>query len=308
MAHAWRILVADGMPDDALTRLRQEADVVEGGLEAAAEVDALIVRGRSHVTDAVLASGRPRLRVVGRAGVGVDNINLEAARRLGIVVVHSPLAATISVAEHALALMFALARRLPAADAGLRRGEWSKGEFEGHELFGKTLALVGFGRIGRALGQRCAALGMRLLAFDPLLSPEAIRQAGAAPVDLATLLGEADYISLHVPLETGTRHLIGAAELARLHPGARLINTSRGGIVDEIALLHALEDGRLAGAALDVFETEPPGLSALIAHPAVVVTPHIAAQTAEAQARASADIAAEVLAALRGDPLRWRVA
>ncbi len=308
MAHAWRILVADGMTDDALTRLRQEADVVEGGLETAADVDALIVRGRSRVTEDVLASGRPRLRVVGRAGVGIDNIDLEAARRLGVIVVHAPLAATISVAEHALALMFALARRLPTADAGLRRGEWRKGGLEGSELFGKTLGLVGFGRIGRALGQRAAALGMRLMAFDPLLAPEAIRQAGASPVDLPTLLAEADYVSLHVPLEPSTRRLIGAAELARLRPGARLINTSRGGIVDETALLRALEDGRLAGAALDVFETEPPGPTALVTHPAVVVTPHIAAQTAEAQARASADVAAEVLAALRGDPLRWRVA
>ncbi|HSB90077.1 MAG TPA: hydroxyacid dehydrogenase [Anaerolineales bacterium] len=308
MVHAWRIVVADGMTDDALARLRQQAEVVEAGVEAAAGADALIVRGRSRVTAEVLAAGRPRLRVVGRAGVGVDNIDLEAARRLDVVVVHAPLAATISVAEHTLALMLALVRHVPAADAGLRRGEWGKAGLEGRELFGKTLGLVGFGRVGRAVGQRAAALGMRLLAFDPLLPADAIRQAGAQPVDLDTLLAESDVVSVHVPLEASTRHLLGAAELGRMRPGAQLIHTSRGGIVDEEALLHSLEAGRLAGAALDVFETEPPGRTGLIAHPAVVVTPHIAAQTAEAQARASADIAAEVLAALRGDPLRWRVA
>jgi len=301
-------VVADGMTDDALARLRQEAEVVEAGLEAAGGADALIVRGRSRVTAEVLAAGRPKLRVVGRAGVGVDNIDLEAARRLGVVVVHAPLAATISVAEHTLALMLALVRHVPAADAGLRRGEWGKAALEGRELFGKTLGLVGFGRVGRAVGQRAAALGMRLLAFDPLLPADAVRQAGAQPVDLDGLLAESDVVSVHVPLEASTRHLLGAAELGRMRPGAYLIHTSRGGIVDEEALLHSLEAGRLAGAALDVFETEPPGSTRLIAHPAVVVTPHIAAQTAEAQARASADIAAEVLAALRGDPLRWRVA
>ena len=307
MTHAWRILVADGMTDDALARLRQEADVLEAGLEAVSGVDALIVRGRSRVTADVLAAGQPRLHIVGRAGVGLDNIDLQAAARLGVVVVHAPLAATISVAEHTLALMLALARGIPAADAALRRGEWSKGEVEGGELFDKTLGLVGYGRIGRALGQRAAALGMHVLAFDPLLTPQAIRQSGAAPATLPELLKESDYISLHVPLDPATRGLIGMAELARVKPGARLVNTSRGGIVDESALLHALEAGRLAGAALDVFESEPPGLTPLVTHPAVIVTPHVAAQTVEAQSRASADIAVEVLAALRGDPLRWRV-
>jgi D-3-phosphoglycerate dehydrogenase len=307
LTHTWRILVADGMTDDALARLRQEAEVLQAGLESVSGIDALIVRGRSRVTADVLAAGQPRLHIVGRAGVGLDNIDLQAAARLGMVVVHAPLAATISVAEHCLALMLALARRIPAADAALRRGEWSKGEAEGTELFDKTLGLVGYGRIGRALGQRAAALGMHLLAFDPLLTPQAFREAGASPATLPELLKESDYISLHLPLDPSTRGLIGTAELARIKPGARLVNTSRGGVVDETALLHALETGRLAGAALDVFESEPPGLTPLVTHPAVIVTPHIAAQTAEAQSRASADIAAEVLAALRGDPLRWRV-
>jgi D-3-phosphoglycerate dehydrogenase len=305
---AWRVLVADGMTDDALGRLRQECEVIQTGLESIGTVDAVIVRGRSRLSADVIAAGRPRLRVIGRAGVGVDNIDLEAARRAEVVVVHAPLAATLSVAEHTLGLMFALARHIPAADASLRRGEWRKAEFEGRELFDKTLGLIGMGRIGRAVAQRAAALGMRLLAHDPLLSPEAIRQAGAQPAELARLLEESDYVSLHLPLDDSTRGLLGRDALARLKPGARLICTSRGGIVDEAALVEALDRGRLAGAALDVFDPEPPGPSPLIRHPAVIVTPHIAAQTAEAQARASADIAAEVLAALRGEPLRWRVA
>jgi D-3-phosphoglycerate dehydrogenase len=306
--NAWRILVADGLTGDGLARLRQEAEVVEAGLETVGSADGLIVRGRSQVTDKVVAAGRPRLRVIGRAGVGVDNIDLQAARRAGIVVVHAPLAATLSVAEHALALMFALARRLPAADAGLRRGEWRKSELEGSELFDKTLGILGLGRIGRALAQRAVALGMRVLGHDPLVSPEAIRQAGAAPVSFEDLLEESDYVSLHVPLDDATRGLVGREAFGRMKSGARLISTSRGGIVDEVALLQALDSGRLAGAALDVFEHEPPGVTPLTTHPSVILTPHIAAQTTEAQARASADIAAEVLAALRGEPLRWRVA
>lgn len=304
---AWRVLVADGMTDDALRRLRQEAQVIEAGLEAATDVDAIIVRGGSRVTAEVISRAGPRLRVVGRAGVGVDNIDLEAARRAGVAVVNAPLSSTLSVAEHVLALMFALARRIPAGDASLRRGEWRKAELEGSELFDKTLGVLGLGRIGRAVAQRAAALGMRVVGHDPLISAEAIRQAGATPVDFDTLLEESDYISLHVPLDEQTRGLLGADELQKMKPGARVISTSRGGIVDETALLQALESGRLAGAALDVFEREPPGASPLLQHPAVVVTPHIAAQTAEAQTRASADIAAEVLAALRGEPLRWRV-
>ncbi|HET7011168.1 MAG TPA: hydroxyacid dehydrogenase [Anaerolineales bacterium] len=307
MQSAWRVLVADGMTDDALRRLRQEAQVIEAGLEAATDVDAIIVRGGSRVTAEVISRAGPRLRVVGRAGVGVDNIDLEAARRAGVAVVNAPLSSTLSVAEHVLALMFALARRIPAGDASLRRGEWRKAELEGSELFDKTLGVLGLGRIGRAVAQRAAALGMRVVGHDPLISAEAIRQAGATPVDFDTLLEESDYISLHVPLDEQTRGLLGADELQKMKPGARVISTSRGGIVDETALLQALESGRLAGAALDVFEREPPGASPLLQHPAVVVTPHIAAQTAEAQTRASADIAAEVLAALRGEPLRWRV-
>jgi D-3-phosphoglycerate dehydrogenase len=245
--------------------------------------------------------------VIGRAGVGVDNIDLEAAREAGVIVVHAPQAAGPAVAEHALALMLSLARRIPQADASMKRGEWQKRELEGAELAGKTLGVVGFGRIGRALGERAAALGMRVVAHDPLLSEAELRAGGAEPLTLETLLEQADYISLHVPLQDETRGMIGREAIEKMKPGARLINTARGGLVDEEALLEALESGHLAGAALDVFAEEPPRLTALISHPNMVATPHLAAQTAEAQLRTSLDIAREVLAALRGEPLRWRV-
>ncbi len=308
MAMTWRILISDGLSSEGLNRLRAAAEAVEGAdLAALGSVDAWIVRSRTQVTAEALQAAGSRLKVVGRAGVGVDNIDLAAARARGVVVVNAPQAATIAVAEHALGLMLALARQIPQADASMRRGEWTKAELTGSELAGKTLGLIGVGRIGAALAERAQALGMSVLGYDPLLPPEAIRGHQAEPVTLPELLAAADYLSLHVPLNDQTRGLLGAQALAAVKHGARLICTARGGLVDETALLDALDDGRLAGAALDVFEVEPPGASRLVTHPKVISTPHIAAQTAEAQARAAVDVAAEVLAALRGEPLHWRV-
>jgi D-3-phosphoglycerate dehydrogenase len=271
-------------------------------------VHAVIVRSRTRLNASQIAGASPPLVVIGRAGVGVDNIDLNAARRAGVVVVNAPQAAIDAVAEHALALMLSLARRIPQADASMKKGEWLKAGWQGSELAGKTLGLVGFGRIGRALGARAAALGMHVVAHDPFLPEDVIRKGGAEPRLLDTLLAEADYVSLHVPLDDATRRMIGRAAFSRMKAGARLICTARGGVVDEGALREALESGRLAGAALDVFADEPPGVSPLVAHPAVIATPHIGAQTAEAQRRAAVDIAFEVLAALKGLPLRWRVA
>ncbi len=305
---SWRILITDGLADAGLALLREEAQVLqEENLTSLGRVDALIVRSRTKVTAEAIARGLPRLKVVGRAGVGVDNIDLEAARQAGVTVVNAPLAATVAVAEHALALMLALARRIPEADASMRQGQWRKKELKGSELHGKTLGVIGMGRIGAALAERARALGMRTLGHDPLLPEEEMHRRGAEPASLETLLAESDYLSLHVPLNETTRGLIGSEALARLKPGARLISTARGGVVDEAALLQALQTGHLAGAALDVFAQEPPGLTPLIEHPRVISSPHIAAQTAEAQERAARDIAQEVLAALRGAPLRWRV-
>lgn len=304
---SWRVLITDGLSPEGLLLLRREAEVIEAtDLERLPQVEALIVRSRTRVRRQHLASAS-RLRVIGRAGAGVDNIDLETARQSGIIVVNAPEAATVAVAEHALALMLALARRVPTADASLRRGEWRKAELVGVELAGKVLGVIGFGRIGQAVGQRAAALGMRVWAHDPLLSDDVVRRAGAEPLPLGRLLGESDFISLHVPLNETTRHLLNRERLGMVRPGARLISTARGGIVDENALLEALDSGRLAGAALDVFEQEPPPAAPLLQHPFVVATPHIAAQTVEAQRRSAVDIAEEVLAALRGEPLRWRV-
>jgi D-3-phosphoglycerate dehydrogenase len=310
----WTVLISDGLDESGKKLLREAARVEDRPgispaelLEAVPGCDALIVRSRSKVTADVLAAGR-RLKVVGRAGVGVDNIDLEAARERGVSVVNSPQATTLAVAEHALGLMLALARRIPRADASMKAGEWIKKELGGVELSGKTLGIVGVGNIGAALALRAAALGMRVIGYDPFLPGDAIRRRGAEAVKLDELYARADFISLHVPLTSETRGMLGEQVFEKMKPGVRLICTARGGLIDEDALLKELETGRVAGAALDVFAEEPPGVTRLVTHPQVIATPHVAAQTVEAQKRAAVDIAQEVLAALRGEPLRWRVA
>ena len=302
------MLVTDGLDEPGLALLREAAQVFESKtLEALPESDALIVRGRTKVTAEVIRSAGLRLKVVGRAGVGVDNIDLEAARARGLTVVNAPEAATVAVAELTLGMMLALARQIPLADAGMRRAEWSKSELHGSELSGKTLGIIGVGRIGAAVASRAAAFGMRVLGHDPLLSDSELQRRGTEPFSFDGLLRESDYICLHLPLTSETRGLIGRETLKKVKPGARLISAARGGIVDEAAVLEALEAGQLAGVALDVFAEEPPGDLPLRQHPNVVLTPHIGAQTREAQSNAAKDIASEVLAALRGESLRWRV-
>jgi D-3-phosphoglycerate dehydrogenase / 2-oxoglutarate reductase len=203
--------------------------------------------------------------------------------------------------------MLSLARAVPHADATMKAGQWIKKQLEGMELFGKTLGIIGLGNIGRLVGQSGAALGMQVIGYDPLLAEDEIRRRGAEPVSLAELYARSDFITLHVPLDANTRAMINKQSLSLVKPGVRLICAARGGIIDEEALLEALNSGRVAGVALDVFAKEPPGQTALIAHPNVVATPHIGAQTEEAQGRASEDIASEVLSALRGEALRWRI-
>jgi len=300
------VLVCDGLAEPGLALLRREAEVLLDDLTALGRVDAWIVRSRSQVDAPALRSAAPRLRVVGRAGVGVDNIDLEAARQLGVTVVTAPQASTTAVAELTIGLMLALARDIPAADAALRRGEWPKASMIGSELEGKTLGLVGFGRIGRAVAARAAAFGMSRLAFDPYLDDDAIRAGGAEPASREALLARSDYVSLHLPLTTETRGVFGRSAMAGMKPGARLVCAARGGLIDEQALHQALDEGRLAGAALDVFAQEPPRGLALLQHPRIVATPHLGAQTVEAQARVAIEIANNVLAALRGDNPRGR--
>ncbi|HJW90876.1 MAG TPA: hydroxyacid dehydrogenase [Anaerolineales bacterium] len=309
----WKIIITDGLDADGQEILRAAAEVQDRSgispdelLEVIGAYDALIVRSRTRVNQDVFAAAR-RLKVVGRAGVGVDNIDLAAAHLHGVTVINSPLATTQAVAEHTLALMLALSRSIPAADAGLKSGRWLKKELLGVELAGKILGVIGMGNIGSAVARLGAALGMAVLGYDPLISVDELRARGAEPVALADLYARSDFISLHVPLLPETRNLINGQSLGLMKRGVRLICTSRGGLIDETALLGALESGQVAGAGLDVFAKEPPGVSALVTHPAVVATPHIAAQTVEAQARAAADIAREVLAALKGEALRWKV-
>jgi D-3-phosphoglycerate dehydrogenase / 2-oxoglutarate reductase len=309
----WKILITDGLSDKGLAILSSVAQVdnkpdisADDLLKVAGEYDALVVRGRTKVTPAVFDAAR-NLKVVGRAGVGVDNIDLTAARSHEVTVVNAPKSTSLAVAELALGMMFAVARMVPKADATMKQGLWIKKQLEGIELNGKTLGIVGMGNIGTALASRARALGMKVIGYDTLVSPDEIKKRGAEPVSLAELYMQSDFISFHLPLTPESKGMINGQALAQMKRGVRIIDAARGGILDETALLAALESGQVAAAALDVFATEPPGPTALVAHPNVVATPHIGAQTEEAQDRAAEDIASEVLNALRGEPLRWKI-
>jgi D-3-phosphoglycerate dehydrogenase len=249
-----------------------------------------------------------RLRVIGRAGAGVDTIDVEAATARGIVVVNAPGGNAVAAAEHTLALMFALARRVAAADASMKRAEWSRSAYVGTELTGKTLGLVGLGRVGSEVARRALGLDMRVLVFDPYVPDEHARHLGLEPVELDRLLEMAEIVSLHVPLTEATRGVLSADRIAGMKSGAFLINCARGGLVDETALIAALDDGRLAGAGIDVFSTEPVAADdPLPKHPKVVATPHLGASTVEAQANVAAQVAGEVLAVLEGRPAQFAV-
>jgi D-3-phosphoglycerate dehydrogenase len=271
------------------------------------EYDALIVRGRTKVTASVMDAASS-LKVIGRAGVGVDNIDLEAAKKHNITVVNAPKSTSVAVAELTFGLLLAVAREIPRADAGMKQGNWLKKELEGVELIGKTLGVIGYGSIGMEVGKRALAFGMNVVAYDPLISEDDIQKRGAEPVSIQDLYAWSDFISLHLPLSVQTRDMMGPLAFSQMKNGVRIVCAARGGIIDEAALVAALNSGKVAGAALDVFAKEPPGLTEAVSHPKVIATPHIGAQTAEAQSRASEDIANEVLSALRGESLRWKVA
>jgi D-3-phosphoglycerate dehydrogenase / 2-oxoglutarate reductase len=308
-----RILVADPLAADGVERLKRagEVTVVNGLSEAELirvipEYDALVVRSETRVTAQVIEAGH-RLRVVGRAGVGVDNIDVPAATRKGILVVNAPRGNIIAAAEHTIALLLATARWVPQANDSVRRGEWARSKFVGTEVRGKILGIVGLGNVGSEVAKRARGLEMDVLAFDPVVSTERAEVFNVKLVGLDELLQRSDFVTVHVPLVDANRHLISQRELARMKPSAFLINTARGGIVDEVALREALEGGRLAGAATDVFETEPPGPNPLLTLPNFIATPHIAASTAEAQASVAFDVAEEVAAVLAGDLPRYAV-
>jgi D-3-phosphoglycerate dehydrogenase len=302
-----KILVAEPLAEEGLALLRAEhgVDTVSGLtrselLARLPDYDALIVRSGVKVDAEAFALGT-RLVVVGRAGTGLDNIDLDAAARAGVTVVNAPDANTIAAAEHTLALMYALARRIPAADASLRAGQWRRSDFVGVELSGKTLGILGLGRIGLAVADRARAMQMTLIGSDPFVTTEAATSHGIRLVELTELLTSADVVAVHAPLTPATRGLVGRAELALMKPTALLVNAARGGIVDEVALAEALATDRLAGAAVDVFAGEPlPADSPLRRAPNTVLTPHLGASTAEAQVRAGTDTARRVLEVLAG--------
>lgn len=308
-----KIIVSDGLAEAGLDLLRGVGEVVSNPKISAEELiailpeyDALVVRSRTKVKANVIEAGK-KLKVIGRAGVGVDNIDVKTAVEHHITVVNSPLAATTAVAEHTLAMILSLARLIPAADASLKQQKWEKSAFMGSELYGKTLGLVGLGRIGSHVAVLAKAFGMMVIALDPFVSADDIRSRGIEPVSFQEVLERADYLSLHLPLTTATKGMLGQAEFALMKKGARLVCAARGGVVDEDALRAALDSGNLAGAALDVFASEPPLPGSIAEHPKVVATPHIGAQTSEAQKRAGIAIAEEVAAVLQGKTPRWIV-
>jgi D-3-phosphoglycerate dehydrogenase len=309
-----RVLVTEPLSDSGIELLRREFDVdvrpelASGGLAAAiGPYDALIVRSQTKVTADVVEAGE-RLRVIARAGIGLDNVDVETATRRGVLVVNAPQSNIVSAAEHTMALLLAQARNVALADASLRAGRWERARFQGIELYGKTLGVVGLGRVGAMVAARAGAFGMRVVAYDPYVSRERGRQLGVELMpNLEALLVQADVVTIHLPLTAETTGLIGPRELGLMKPGARLVNTSRGGIVDEEAMTAALAQGRLGGAALDVFAHEPPEPGPLLRDERVVVTPHLGASTVEAQDKAGMTIAEMVRLALQGEFVPYAV-
>lgn len=309
----WKILLTDGLAPISDQNLLASVNLadrkgISAGelLDIIGEYDALIVRGRTKVTEAVLDAAK-NLKVVGRMGVGVDNIDLNAARDRGITVVNAPVATTVSVAELTLGLMLSLIRGIPQANAGIKVGEWLKKELVGTELYQKTLGIIGFGNIGQAVAKRALAFEMNVIVYDTNPQVKEVRALGTELVEYEELLRRADLIALHIPYKDTTHYLLDEGAFKLMKNGVLIICAARGGVIDESALLAALESGKVAGAALDVYENEPPGATPLTLHPNVIGTPHIGAQTKEAQLRAGHDILSEVVAALEEKPLRWKI-
>ncbi len=308
-----RVLITDPIAADGLAILEKSLDVdVRTGLkgqdllDAVKDYDALIVRSETRVTAEVIAAGK-KLQIIGRAGVGVDNIDVDAATARGIIVVNAPTGNTISACELTFGLMLAMARNIPQAHASMHNGEWRRSEFVGVELRGKTLGIVGLGRVGSELAKRARSFDMHILAYDPFVSADRARDLGAEMTTLEGVLQRSDFLSVHTPLTDATKSLITAKELAMCKPGVRIVNAARGGIIDEQALVDAVESGQVAGAAIDVFTEEPVKETVLTRSPRIVVTPHLGASTAEAQLNVAVDVAEEVVAVLTGGSARYAV-
>ena len=304
-----RILIADNVhPGCDEVFINEGFDVVralgktEDELaELVNEFDGMVVRSAVKVRRPLIEK-MDRMKIIGRAGAGVDNIDVDAATEQGVLVMNTPGGNTISAAEHTVAMILALCRKIPLANQSLQNAEWNRKAFVGTELFEKTVGIVGLGRIGREVAKRLRAFDTTVIGFDPMLSSEAIKDAGVEPVDLDTIITRSEILSLHLPLNDTTRGMIGVRELALMKPGSFVINCARGGVVDEQALLSSLEAGHTKGAGLDVFEQEPLEFpSQLINHPNVVATPHIAASTGEAQKRVALTIARQIALFLKGE-------
>lgn len=305
----YKVLVSDPLGDRGLEIFKKEPQIevdVRTGLGAAelkkiiGNYDAIVVRSSTHLTKEIIQEAK-RLKIIGRAGVGVDNVDLATATKQGVIVMNTPEGNTISTCEHTMSLLMALARNIPQACASVREGEWKRTQFMGTELNGKVLGIIGFGRIGREVAVRANAFGMRILAYDPFIAKESVRQLGVEFTDFDTLLKTSDFVTLHVPLTEATKNIINEKTLQMMKPGVSVINCARGGLIDEKALYQAIKSGRARGAALDVFEEEPPGQNSLLAADIanrVIATPHLGAATQEAQENVGISVAQQVVDAL----------
>jgi len=309
-----KILVADPISDKGVAILRKEHDVDvrlkltrEELIAAIPGYDALVVRSETKVTKAVIGAA-DNLKVIGRAGVGVDNIDVEAATKKGVIVLNAPEGNTIAATEHSVAMMLALARNIPQAHQSVKSGEWQRSKFVGVETRGKTLGILGLGRIGTGVAKRALALEMNVLAYDPFITADHAKTLDVELVELDEILAAADFITLHLPLTADTKGLFNKETFKKVKPGVRIINCARGGIIDEAALADAIKEGIVAGAAIDVFEKEPvDSTNPLLALDKVILTPHLGASTAEAQIGVAIDVAESILVALRGEPVTTAV-
>ena len=308
-----KILVSDALSEEGLKVFKESKELTvdvktdlkpDALKEIIKDYDALVVRSATKVTKDVIESAK-KLKVIGRAGVGLDNVDLEAATQKGIIVMNTPAGNTISTAEHTFSMILALSRNIPQANASTKKGEWKRSKFMGVELYGKTLGIVGFGRIGSEVAKRALSFGMKILAYDPFLSAEVAESIGVEIAELKKVLREADYITVHTPLTDETRHMISDKEFVLMKKGVRVINCARGGIIDEVALVSAIKEQKVSGAAMDVFETEPLSAeSELLKLDNVIITPHLGASTEEAQVNVAIEVAEIVRDALLGRGIR----
>ncbi len=298
-----KVLVSDSLAKEGLAILQAAEELqvdVKTGLKPdelkaiIGEYEALVVRSATKVTADLLAAG-DNLKVIGRAGIGVDNVDVPVATKRGVVVMNTPAGNIVTTAEHAVALMMSLVRMIPQATASMKQGQWEKKKFQGREIFGKVLGVVGLGNIGSIVADRAVGLKMKVIAYDPFIGAEHAAKMGVELVTLDDLFRRSDVVTIHVPLMEETKNLVNREALAKMKAGSFLVCAARGGIVDEEALLEALDEGRIAGAALDVFSKEPPGLSPLVAHEKVICTPHLGASTAEAQLAVSVQVAEQIV-------------